>query len=113
MNQKIKDYNYEVSDDGEELNKLCEDTSLLAGFSGGRKVIVHNFLHDSNLRVAKSLLQRVREEIGEDEYPEKFLGDSPVRPSHEYTARSSRNQEKARIRLACDTIERELEGDCG
>lgn len=59
----------------------------------------------SNLRVAKSVLQRVREENGEDEV--QSMEDS----ADEHMAKIWRNGEKRKVRLACDTIERELEGD--
>lgn len=78
-----------------------------------------DFLYASHLRVAKSVLQRVREEIGEDE-KEKHEFDCHAYELEERQYECSCgndcvvkgcNQEKARQRLAYDTIERELEGE--
>lgn len=60
-------------------------------------------VNEENLRVAKNVLQRVREDIGEISEYESFGKLS-------FEKHDGINEEKARLRLACDTIEREVEG---
>lgn len=77
--------------------------------SSPREEEIESFLHASNLRIAKAVIEEMRREIGEEE---SML--NPETGMQYYKQENigmvyGANNEKSRLRLALDTLERSLE----
>lgn len=105
-----------LQQEGEEFVKeFCRNTPRIrqeSGLTFARRL--ESSSKDFSLRVAKGVLQRVREEIGEelDVSMFNFLQLTPE-DRDSYFKILGTNKKTRELILACDTIERELEGNQG
>lgn len=107
MNSLVKN---EINVEQEYEDEIVNVTGFQ--MSSPREEEIESFLHASNLRIAKAVIEQMRREIGQNRViePNGVFEILTAEEQENYGSRMNTiNQERSRIRLALDTLERSLE----
>lgn len=107
MNSLVKN---EINVEQEYEDEIVNVTGFQ--MSSPREEEIESFLHASNLRIAKAVIEEMRGEIGQNRViePNGVFEILTAEEQENYGSRMNTiNQERSRIRLALDTLERSLE----